>query len=107
MWTYANTATVGLSISGGTATCTGAVSPSSNSNNSSVSMTLKRKVGSTWETYGGAWTASGTGASGCSVKKTKAVVSGYYYKVVVVGKIKNSAGTVLETITVESSQKYY
>lgn len=100
-YTYTDTVSASLQISGGTATCTGKVRAISTTNKCSVTATLKRLEGSSWVTVSGAsWSDTGTGSA--SASGTKSVSSGYSYRVFVTGKVMTPSGALLETVTAQS-----
>lgn len=106
-YSYISTLSAGLSISSsGTATATGSISPKESGLKTTVSVTLKKQNGSSWSTYGGAWSNSGTGYSGTSASGSKTLEAGTY-KVVVVGKVYDANGNLLESDTVESPTRSF
>lgn len=77
---YVNTdvVTAYLSISSkGVATCSGAVYPSSGKYDSSITVSLQKKNGSSWNTQK-SWTGSGSGLTGCTASGTYTVSRGTY-----------------------------
>ena len=100
-YTYTASIDAQLSISSsGTATCSGEVTPRSSSNSASVVVVLEQKKNGNWSTF-----ASWSGGS--YDKGTKKLTAGYSYRVVVMGTVKSSSGTVLETPTKTTSVKSY
>ena len=89
----------------GNAKCSGTVTANEKTKKCSITVTLKKKSGSSWTSVC-SWSGSGTGITGASAGGTKKVSSGTY-KVVVTGKIKDAKGNVLETVTKESKSKTY
>ena len=95
-----------LSISNGIATCSGTCQSSDSSTTTSIKVELKQKIGTKWETIE-SWSGSGNGKTTVRKSGTKSVSSGYSYKVVTTGTIKDSNGKILETDTKESPIKTY
>lgn len=103
-YSYISSINATLNISGSSAECYGRVTCASSSYDIAITMTLKRQSGSSWVTVV-SW--SGNGSLIATLNETVVLSVEGSYKVVVVGKIKNSSGTVLETATKESSIKTY
>ena len=78
-YTLTSDISAALSISGGTATCSGTISMRSGSS-ASMTMKLQQKVDNKWTTIA-TWTTSGK-APTVSLSKTKSVSKGYSYRVV-------------------------
>ena len=87
-YTLTSDISAALSISGGTATCSGTISMRSGSS-ASMTMKLHQKVDNKWTTIA-TWTTSGK-APTVSLSKTKSVSKGYSYRVYVSGTVKNDA----------------
>ena len=87
-YTLTSDISAALSISGGTATCSGTISMRSGSS-ASMTMKLQQKVDNKWTTIA-TWTTSGK-APTVSLSKTKSVSKGYSYRVYVSGTVKNDA----------------
>lgn len=99
--------TSGLSISGGTATCTGFVAADCSTDTCKISIVLKRSSDkSSWTTVAGPWTATGTGQKGANKSATASVTSGYYYKVVATGTIYQGS-TKVDGDSLDSPTKSY
>lgn len=84
-YTLTSDISAALSISGGTATCSGTISMRSGSS-ASMTMKLQQKVDNKWTTIA-TWTTSGK-APTVSLSKTKSVSKGYSYRVYVSGTVK-------------------
>jgi hypothetical protein len=105
-YTSISVLSAGLSIdSSGRATCSGTVTPSSNSYTSHLTVSLQQHIGSSWSTIK-SWTASGTGFMGADVE-------GYYYvdygsyRVCSTASVYNSSGKLLETESFYSAVRTY
>lgn len=94
-----------LSISGGTASVKGNVTPTSDAHRANVKVELQQLVDGSWKTIE-TWTASST-KGGCTAKGTKALTKGYSYRVYTTGKVYNNAGALMETSYKASSSKSY
>lgn len=96
--------TVILSIaSDGTATCGGSVVTKNNNTKTNVTLTLKKSIdGKSWSRVT-SWSASGSGLTGATVDETYTVSKGYQYKVTVSGKIYDTSGKLLESVSKTSS----
>lgn len=94
-----------LSISGGTASVKGNVTPTSDANRANVKVELQQLVNGSWKTIE-TWTASST-KGGCTAKGTKVLTKGYSYRVYTTGKVYDNAGTLIETSYKASSSKSY
>lgn len=90
-----------LTVSGNSATCKGTVASTNSSDQISMTMTLKKKSGSSW-TKIDSWTGSDKGTLILSKKKTLTTGT---YKVFVTAKIKDSNGNLLEAVNKESTEK--
>ena len=102
-YTYTDTISANLSISGGTADCSGYVRSADNYD-TKISVYLKQYKNNQWTTIA-SWSGSGDGGSDAG--GTKNIGSGYKYKVVVVGKVYSSNNTLLETVSKETGVKNY
>lgn len=102
-YTYISILEAGLSISGSTASCYGSVS-SSSSYDISIRMTLMRKTGSIWVTVK-TWTGSGDFT--VYLLKSYGLSTTGDYKIIVLGKILDSAGNVLESASRSSGIETY
>lgn len=106
---YDHTSLIGasLTVSGGNANCYGQVKPLNNNGKASIVIRLQRKIASNWTTID-SWNATASGfGSMVVVEGTKAVSSGYTYRVAAIGTIRDSAGAVLETTIDYSSEIRY
>lgn len=104
-YTYVKNTRATLSISSGTATVLGNIQPSGNLK-TSVIVRLQR------ESNSGSWTtiSTWTDSNECGKSEaggTKALTSGYNYRVYITGKVYNSSGIVLETVNTYSTTKTY
>lgn len=94
-----NSKSCSLTLSSGTATCTGTVNLK---NGYSAKLTLKlqqRKSGGSWSTIQ-TWTASGT-----RISKSRSVSSGYEYRATLSAKIYDSSGTQVDSLSAVSAVK--
>lgn len=101
---YTAAISTSLDISGGQAMAAGRIDPNSLMR-TSVVVKLQRLESGTWKTIR-TWTDSNT-AGASEAGGTKTVDSGYDYRVHVTGKVYNTSGVVLETVTMTSSTKSY
>ena len=103
---YIDRISANLTISSsGTATCDGLVTSISAGGNGEVTVTLERFVNGSW-TYVNSWTTTGR-ALYTTGTHSQSVTSGFWYRVVVVGKVYNSSGTLLETADITTGARYY
>ena len=102
-YTLTSDISAALSISGGTATCSGKILMRSGSS-ASMTMKLQQKVDNKWTTIA-TWTTSGKAPS-VSLSKSKSVSKGYSYRVYVSGTVKNGSDPA-ETPSKTSSIKSY
>lgn len=102
---YVSSISSTLSINSGTAKAVGKVATDQNLKTSIVVRLQRESSSGTWITIS-SWTGSNSdGAS--EAGGTKAITSGYDYRVYVTGKVYNSAGTVIETVNKYSTTKSY
>ena len=101
---YTAAISTSLDICGGQAIASGRIDPNSLMR-TSVVVKLQRLESGAWKTIR-TWTDSNT-AGASEAGGTKAVDSGYDYRVHVTGKVYNTSGVVLETVTMTSSTKSY
>ncbi len=95
----------GLSIdSNGKATCSGLVTPSDDAYTADITVSLQ-EYDNGWTTIK-SWTASGEGYDG-AYASAKYYVSNGKYRVKSTAKIYDSAGTLLETQSINSAEKTY
>lgn len=69
-----------------------------------ITVKLQQYTSGSWKTVS-TWTA--TGSTRCSLEKSKAISSGYTYRVEVVGKVYDSSGKVLESHTEYSNTVFF
>ena len=94
-----------LSIpSSGIASCYGRVEPKSTSDTVTLVMELQQYTGGAWKTIKN-WSTSGGGT--LSLDKIWAVLSGYYYRVVVTAYVYTSSGSLAETVTATTNSVWY
>jgi hypothetical protein len=96
----------GLSIdSWGKATCSGFVTPQSNSYTSVLTVSLQKSTSSGWSTIK-SWTGSGVGFAGVVIEGHHYVASGKY-RVCSTAKVYDSSGTLLEMESFYSAERTY
>lgn len=106
MYTHTDFIKAGLSISGGTAECSGSVQPIVGYS-ASIRVVLYRSLdGSSW-TEIASWSDSADASDTASAGGSKSISSGYQYKVTSFGTVKNSGGTTVESTTKTSAIKSY
>lgn len=95
-----------LTISGGKAIAFGEVVPYDHMR-TSITVRLQKSTNgsSNWTTIG-TWTGSNPHGD-AQARGTKAISQGYYYRVRSTGKVYDSSGNVLETVTKTSTVKSY
>lgn len=104
-YAYVSEISSSLSISSGTARAVGVIATDQKLK-TSIIVRLQREYSSGKWTTISTWT--GSNESGNSeAGGTKALTSGYNYRVYVTGKVYNSAGTVVETVERYSTTKSY
>ena len=103
---YAHTRAVraDISVSSGTATCTGSATSIQSGNTVSITVTLQRKSGSSWVNVS-SWSISEKGYAGLS--KTKSLTRNNTYRVTTTAQIKNGSGVVLENASATSNPYTY
>lgn len=106
-YTHTEEIAADLSVSGGTATCAGRLVLKSSNHSGSVIVRLQQKNGNNWMAFGYWGGTSSPPGKIAFASGTKALVHGYTYRVVVIGKIIDSAGNVLETVSEYSSEVNY
>ena len=105
-YTYTEQIAATLTISGNRATASGMIIPH-NSQRTSVTVYLQRSTtGTSGWTSIGSWSGSSSGGTS-EASGSKTISKGYYYRTYVVGKVYDSAGNVIETVTKTSSKKHY
>ncbi len=98
-YSYIWDVSVALSISGTTANCTGKGRGTYSDTTTHVLVRLQQKSsGSSYWTTIASWTATANGTGTALVSETNTVTTGYSYRVVVRCQIKDSSGTILETV---------
>ncbi|MGI6175721.1 MAG: hypothetical protein ACOYJC_06105 [Christensenellales bacterium] len=96
-----------LTVNSGVATCDGSANTGSSSHTIYLTMTLNRlKSGDTTWRYYASWTGNGPGVPGIRLVKTKALESGYYYRLSVTASAY-SGGTYVETVSLNSVVRWY
>lgn len=104
-YAYVSAISANLSITSGTARAVGKVA-NDQKLKTSIIVRLQREYSSGKWTTISTWT--GSNESGASeAGGTKALMSGYNYRVYVTGKVYDSAGTVIETVESYSTTKSY
>lgn len=104
MYTHTNKVDASLSIKGGKATCAGRITPKG-SYSSKVTVQLQQKKDRTWSSIA-TWTDS-SNSNWSEAGGTKVITKGYNYRVKVTGRVYDSNGKTLETVTSYSSVKSY
>lgn len=89
----------------GRTTCSGSVTPSSDSYTTVLTVKLQKQNGSSWSTIK-SWSDTNTGIEGVIIEKHYYVTSGTY-RVCSTAKIYNSSGTLLETESIYSAERTY
>lgn len=102
---YAAAVNVGFLITDGSASCSGSVQPKERTHKATVTVKLQQNNGG-WTTIA-TWSGSALAGKTASASGTKSLDSGYDYRVVVSGTIKNASGTVLERPSATSAIKSY
>lgn len=103
LYTYISVLEVGFDITGSTASCYGCVS-SSSQYDISITMTLMRRSGSIWVKVR-AWTNSGSFSVSLLRDYTLSIAGDY--KLIVLGKIIDGNGNVLESASITSQIETY
>lgn len=102
---YTNRIEAKIGISGGTAKAEGGIYPSGGQRTAIIVYLQKENSSGRWTTLA-VW--SGSNDSGISkASGSKEVTSGYNYRVKVLGKVYDSSGAVIESITTYSLTKSY
>lgn len=102
---HADSVSVSLSISGGTADCTGKIRPKGTGTTAAVTVRLQQKVNGVWKSIS-SWDNTGTGLTVVANGSTS-ISKGYSYRVTVSGTIKDSSGTIIEHVSKTSATKDY
>ena len=102
--TYIDYVAATLRTSGSTATAAGQVSPYNNEA-TRVAVKLQQYIAGGWKTQR-IWYGSSSGGTS-EAGGTYTMASGYNYRVQVNGRVVNSSGTTLESVTTNSAVKYY
>lgn len=97
-----------LSISSGSASCSGRIRATDQTQSSKLSLSLQKRASgsSTWTTVA-TWTDTASGTSYAVVSKSISVSRGFSYRVRATGRVYNSNGTLLETGTKYSTTVSY
>ena len=104
-YAYTNSIEAKIDISGGTAKAEGKIVPSGGQRTAIIVYLQKENSSGRWTTLA-VW--SGSNDAGISkAGGSKEVTSGYNYRVKVLGKVYDSSGTVIESITTYSPIKAY
>ena len=104
-YAYVNSIKASLSVSSGTAKAVGNIIPSGDLKTSIIVRLQRESSTGSWTTIS-TWTSSNESGKS-EAGGTKALTSGYNYRVYVTGKVYNSAGTVIETVEKYSTIKAY
>lgn len=104
-YAYVNSIKASLSVSSGTAKAVGNIIPSGDLKTSIIVRLQRESSTGSWTTIS-TWTGSNEGGKS-EAGGTKALTSGYNYRVYVTGKVYSSAGTVIETVEKYSTTKAY
>ena len=94
----ANSASISLKISGGTATATGDATALETGTYAKVTVYVQKLVGTSWQDV-----ASSSG--GASARASRSTESGEYYRGRVVARFYNSSGTLIDELSKESGPK--
>jgi len=106
MFAYTNFINTNLSISNGTAECGGLIQPASDCS-ASIRVVLYRSAdGSSWS-QAASWSGSAGLGGTASAGGSKALSSGYQYKVISYGTVRNSNNVIVESPTKTSAIKTY
>lgn len=107
-FSHVRSISAGLSLSTTTATCTGEGSAMSDSDLVYVTVTLLRRAqsGGTWN-YVASWSGSGVGVLGIVLERYASITIGYDYQVHVNVQIKDTNGTLLESVGLDSAIRSY
>lgn len=101
---YTGKITASLSLSGSTASAAGRITPSGEYE-TRITVCLQKGSGTSWTTI-----ATWNGNCSCGSSEAggiKTLTKGYDYRVAVTGRVYNSNGTLLETVTKYSLTKTY
>ena len=105
-YTYVESISVSLSISGGTANCSGSGASTQSWTQTKLTVQLQRSTdGSSWSTLK-TWTATTYGKDDANAGGSYPVASGYIYRTKVTCKIQNSSGVNLETVYAFKNKNY-
>lgn len=104
-YAYTSSIAATLNISGGSAQAAGKIMPEDGQRTAIIVRLQRENSNGSWITLA-IWT--GSNASGKSeAGGTKAIASGYNYRVYVTGKVYNDAGVVIESVDKYSATKSY
>ncbi len=106
MYVHTNYIRAILSISGGTAECSGSIQPASDCSTSILVVLYRSVDGSIW-TEIASWSGSAGVGGTASAEGSKALSSGYQYKVTAYGTVRNSSNVIVESPTKTSTIKSY
>jgi hypothetical protein len=106
MYVSTNYISANLSISGGTAECSGLIIPASDCS-ASIRVVLYRSAdGSSWSQVA-SWSGSAGDGETATSGGSKTLSSGYQYKVTAYGTVRNSNNAIVESPTKASAIKSY
>ena len=105
---YSDTAFISASLSledrnTGRMRCVGTVVANDTTSRVNLTMTLYRLT-SSGQVAQGTWTTSGSG--GCTMSKTRCVISGYKYTLVATAQVYNSSGVYQETASASATYDF-
>ena len=90
-----------LSMSSGTASCTGVAKAKTSNYSLSLTLSLQKKSGTSWNTII-SWSGTGSGISGIILNKTKSGLSSGTYRCKAYVRVYDSNGLFVESTTVYS-----
>ena len=107
-YTYVHHITADLQINAGTASCYGDGQGKNNDTTTVLIVLLQRRASDSdpWSSYK-RWKTTATGTNEASISQSCSVASGYYYRVLTRCQIKDSGGSVLETVYQSSPIIWY
>lgn len=106
-YSYTGAISADLSISGGTADCSGTVKPDSGYSANIRVVLYRSSDGKSWTEIASWSNSSSSSGTSVSASGSKSLSSGYKYKVTSFGTVKNSNGTTVESPTKSTSIKSY
>lgn len=99
IWLFKAYAT--LSITNGTANCTGVAKAKSSNYSLSLTLSLQKKSGTSWN-YVASWIGTGSGINGVVLNRTKSGLTSGTYRCVAYVQVYDSNGAYVESTTVYS-----